>query len=513
VVGEATFAGKKPYRLETAFSASALREGTNELSVENAGDTGVYSLVFLDRFEVSYPELGAMRGGVFEGVWGESGTVEVGGVTGPPVILRDCGLPGPGGSAIGDSSSPGGTEAPRNDNVRWVTGFETTERSVRFQAEAGHRYLVISPEGVLSPRVEWVSVSTLRESSNQADYLVIAPREFVGAAAPLLERRQGQGLSSRAVSFEEISSEFGHGQPSAEAIKAFLSYAYHSWQRPSPRYVLLLGDATYDPRHFLSTSWASPLPALFEKTSYLWTASDPALGAVNGEDSLPDLAIGRLPATSREQAEALVTKVLAWEDSGEGLGGNAVLVADTPDQGGAFEADVEDIRSTFLTERATTTLKVRELGSGTRPAILGAFDEGASVMSYVGHGGSAVWSSSNVLNSWDAPSLLAQSRQPVLLTLNCLNGYFVAPNFDSLSEALLKAEGRGVVAAVSPSGLSLDGPAHQYHRALMAEITSGRHERLGDAILAAQAAYAETGLMPELLAVYQLLGDPAMRVR
>ena len=134
-------------------------------------------------------------------------------------------------------------------------------------------------------------------------------------------------------------------------------------------------------------------------------------------------------------------------------------------------------------------------------------------MSYVGHGGPAVWASENVLNSWDAPSLLGQSRQPVLLTLNCLNGYFVAPNLDALPEALLKAEGRGVVAALSPSGLSLDGPAHQYHRAVVAELTRGTHATLGDAILAAQSAYAETGLMPELLSVYHLLGDPTMRIR
>jgi hypothetical protein len=97
--------------------------------------------------------------------------------------------------------------------------------------------------------------------------------------------------------------------------------------------------------------------------------------------------------------------------------------------------------------------------------------------------------------------------------MNCLNGYFVASNFDALPEALLKAEGRGVVAAVSPSGLSLDGPAHQYHRAVMAELVSGTHERLGDAILAAQTAYAQAGLMPELLTVYHLLGDPAMRIQ
>jgi hypothetical protein len=148
-----------------------------------------------------------------------------------------------------------------------------------------------------------------------------------------------------------------------------------------------------------------------------------------------------------------------------------------------------------------------------RPSILDAFNEGASLMSYVGHGGAAVWASENVLNSWDVSSLLPQSQQPLLLTLNCLNGYFLAPSFNSISEAFLKAAGRGSVAGFSPSGLSLDEPAHLYHRAVMGELTSGRHQRLGDALLAAQQAYAETGAMPELLTIYHLLGDPAMRIR
>ncbi|MGD8898079.1 MAG: hypothetical protein PVJ73_18765, partial [Acidobacteriota bacterium] len=61
--------------------------------------------------------------------------------------------------------------------------------------------------------------------------------------------------------------------------------------------------------------------------------------------------------------------------------------------------------------------------------------------------------------------------------------------------------------------LSLDGPAHRFHRALMAELVEGGHERLGDAVLAAQAAYAETGLMPELLAIYHLFADPGMTIQ
>jgi hypothetical protein len=357
------------------------------------------------------------------------------------------------------------------------------------------------------------SGSELRSVENEAEYVLIAPRSFLGAAEPLLSRRASQGLTVKAVSLEEIGEVFGHGRPSGEAIRSFVSYAYHHWRGSSAQYVVLLGDATYDPQRFVGTSWASPLPALWGKTSYLWTAMDPALGAVNGEDPLPDVAVGRIPATTLEQAESLVGKLLAWEESGQGLAGEAAFVADNPDFGGDFEEDVEDIRASFLGGRETEVLKVRELGAATRPAIQEALDTGLSLLSYVGHGGSAVWANENVWNSGDAENLLAQSRQPVLLTLNCLNGYFVATNFESLSESLLKAEGRGAVAAFSPSAASVDGPAHQYHRAVVQELLSGTHERLGDAILAAQIAYAQTGLMPELLSVYHLFGDPAMKIR
>jgi hypothetical protein len=89
----------------------------------------------------------------------------------------------------------------------------------------------------------------------------------------------------------------------------------------------------------------------------------------------------------------------------------------------------------------------------------------------------------------------------------------VAPSYDSLAEAFVKAQGRGTIGAFSPSGLSVEGPAHLFHRALMEEITQGGHARLGDAVLAAQATYAETGLMPELLDIYHLLADPAMKIR
>ena len=60
---------------------------------------------------------------------------------------------------------------------------------------------------------------------------------------------------------------------------------------------------------------------------------------------------------------------------------------------------------------------------------------------------------------------------------------------------------------------SLDAPRTGVHKAVLSEVLSGRHQRLGDAVLAAQAAYAQSGAFPELLRIYHLFGDPALRLR
>ncbi len=134
-------------------------------------------------------------------------------------------------------------------------------------------------------------------------------------------------------------------------------------------------------------------------------------------------------------------------------------------------------------------------------------------MSYLGHGGIHLWADENIFNTAAVDELVGQPSQPLLLTMNCLNGYFHFPFFDSLSEALVKAEGKGAIAAFSPSGLSLHGAAQRYHEALLHELLHGGHERLGDAVLAAQTAYIETGALPDLITIYHLLGDPALLSR
>jgi len=488
VLGEDTWDGRLPKTLDLDVPPGVLQEGVNSLEIENVGDTpAAYSMVFLNRFTVSYPRRLLAAGRKLEGRFEGTGQAEVSGLSPTSVLLDTTGVP------------------------KWLRGATASATGLRFPVEKGRSYLATS--GFLHPDVHLVQPSRLQNPTNRADYLLLAPQAFLAAAQPLLHRREGEGLVTKAVSLEEVYEQFGHGEVSPEAIKEFLEYAYQSWSRPSVRYVLLLGDASYDPKDYLKTGVKNWVPGYPVKTSYLWTVSDPGYASVNGEDLVPDVAIGRLPASSVAEAQTLVQKILAFEDGGGDFSGSAVLVADNADLAGDFEADADEIASTVLAGRRPRKIYYSQEGANTRAAIEDAFDEGASLMSYVGHGGTVVWASENIFNYEDVKTLHLQSRQPFLMTMNCLNGFFHFPPLNSLSEELLKAEGKGVIGAFSPSGLSVDEAAQLYHKALLEEIVSGRHERLGDAILAAQEDYAQTGAFPELLSIYHLFGDPALKIR
>jgi len=464
-----------------------LLEGENTLEIENVGDTGAaYSQVMLSRFQLSYPRRTVVQDGALEGVF-DAGTAQISGLTGNAFVLDTT------------------------DSPLWLKNLELGDGTVRFQAEENHRYLVADSTGLLAPEIREplpLQLSTMRSG---ADYLVIAPQDFLEAAWPLLERRASQGLSSFGVSTEQIFSEFGHGETRPQAIRDFLEHAYQNWAIP-PRYVLLLGDATFDFKDYLEWGVQNQVPPFPLKTPYIWTASDPAYALVNGDDVLPDLALGRLPAANLDEARAMVDKVLAYENGGFTLDGPAVLIADQSDAGGDFQGHADELAQTLLHGHDVTSIYLAELGTGaTHNAILQAFDDGASIMSFIGHGGMQLWNH-NIFRVDDVGSLAPQPQQPILFTMNCLNGYFQFPRFDSLAESLLKAPDKGVIAAFSPSGLSLDGPAHLYHRLLLAEVLSGQHPTLGDAILAAQAKYVDAGGYLELLKIYTLFGDPALRL-
>jgi hypothetical protein len=489
VVGEASWDGQTPHRLEARVPPGVLAEGENHLSVENVGDAGAsHSLVFLDRFELRFARQPAAGAGRFEGWWSEPGAARIDGLPLDAVLLDTT-----------------------DGDPRWLVNARREAAGTRLRVEPGRRILAAGRAAAWNPEVRLARVDPLTGLSSGSDYVVLGPRSLIAEAEPLLEQRRAQGLHPIAVAVEDVYDQFGFGEARPGAVRGFLEHAFHRWRR-APRYVLLLGDASYDFKDNLRTGAANHVPPYMIRDAYLRTVSDPAYAAVNGEDALPDLAIGRLPARSAEEARALIAKVLEWERASLDLSGRAVLVADDADAAGDFEGDSEEA-ALLMADRDVERIYLSREGGSTRALVAAAFDAGASLMSYLGHGGVAVWASENVWNNWDAAGLAPQPEQPVLLAMDCLNGYFHNPSLNALAEELLKAEGRGVIAAVAPSSLSVHWAAKLYHQALVRELASGRHERLGDAILAAQAAYLESGARPDLLRTYQLLADPGLRIR
>ena len=334
-----------------ARSPEILVEGVNHLELESVGTNAEYSMVMLNRFAVEYPRAPA---GELEGRFLESGTVAL---------------------------SPSMRVLDTTDQPSWVSGS-----AAGFNARAHRSYLATT--NVHRPVVRTPRAARLRKRL-RADYVLLAPEAFLGAAAPLLQLRQSQGLKVKVVAIEDVYSEFGFGEPTPDAVKDFLSYAYHEWKRPSPRYVVLVGDATYDFKDYLQTGVTNQVPPLMVKTSYLWTASDPSYAAVNGDDLLPDLSIGRLPAATVDELRTMVDKLVAYETGDASLDRSpVVLVADDPDRAGDFEADAERLASNVLAARSPDKVFLSELGTAeTRRAVTERFDNGAALVSYLGHGG------------------------------------------------------------------------------------------------------------------------------
>ena len=206
------------------------------------------------------------------------------------------------------------TPDPSEEATRGRRGRRYRRRRSHDERSVAKR-LVTTEQGLYAVRYEDV-MSGSRSVSARSLRLSRQGKAVAFHLEPNRPRFQpGSTLYFKSVAIEDVYAEFGFGETSPEALRDFLSYAYHKWRRPSLRYVVLLGDATYDFKDYLETGIANQVPPLIVKTTYMWTASDPGYAAVNGEDLLPDIALGRLAASTVGEAEEMVAKILGYERS------------------------------------------------------------------------------------------------------------------------------------------------------------------------------------------------------
>ncbi len=360
------------------------------------------------------------------------------------------------------------------------------------------RILAVSTAAFTTPAAITANApTTWANVNNRADLVILGSSDTLTGMEPLAAHRRSQGLTVAMVDIQDVYDEFSYGSKDPAAIRDFITTAAANWAQP-PKYVLLAGDGSYDPRNYLGFGQdIVPTKLLeigdFETAADGWFASDVEPDAV---------VIGRLPVVSAVDAEAASAKIIGYDTSGVAMN-DALFVADQA-VGANFQVINRSFAEALPPGVASEQIAVGPLtGPEARVAVQARLNQGVPFVHYSGHGSIDLWNA-NLLTSDDAPGLANDDRLGFFSVMSCLNGMFHEPLLDGLGEALVKSPAGAIAvwAASSKQDTAEQRPMmHALHEALFSDpsVTT-----LGDAI-----GQALTVLTPDRRQGWVLIGDPS----
>jgi len=332
-------------------------------------------------------------------------------------------------------------------------------------------------------------------ASHDGELLIISHAAFIDALAPLVARRAQEGWTVQVADVQDIYDEQGFGDKSPAAIRAFIQRARAGWRVP-PRFVMLVGDATFDPRNFTGKGDLDFVPTRLIDSAAMETSSDDWF--VDDElDGVPEIAIGRLPVRTSAQADTIVGKLLAYA-------GRANL-----SRGGLFVTDADETDLDFSTASAAGEAKVSDImpvdrfqrgTSGTPDALLTKLGAGPFLVNYLGHGSVEVWD--GLLTTAQAGAL-TNDHASIYVIMNCLNGFFHDLYTTSVAESLITAPQGGAVAVWATSSLAEYAPQPAFDQEFLMRLS---RTSLGEAAVAAKSRITDL----DTRRTWMLFGDPTL---
>ena len=124
------------------------------------------------------------------------------------------------------------------------------------------------------------------------------------------------------------------------------------------------------------------------------------------------------------------------------------------------------------------------------------------------------WASERLLTVAEVAGLNNGSRLPVIMSFNCLDGWFVdpKPSFQALAEVQQRHPGGGAIAAIAPTGEGITSDQQAFRRILMTVMFKENVREIGKALDLAKRRYADQGGARYLIETMTLFGDPALRL-
>jgi hypothetical protein len=491
--------------------APATLAGSNTLTITLPGITGVtVEGMWLDAFQVRYP-IGSASVGATATFNGQ-----------PARSAYSLNMSATSGLKAYDVTDP--------NTPQILAGYTITGSTLKLADPVGlgdRRYTVAANSGIIllqpgKARLAGAPISSA-PGFNGAQYVIITHSSFTSALLPFVSFRQNQGLSVVMEDVQAIYDQYSAGRMDPEAIRSFLTNAYHNWPTP-PTFILLVGDGTSDPRMYYSTHPATFIPPYLADVD-AWmgeTAADNRYAAVDGADILPDLLLGRWTVNTLADVQAVVQKTMSYEQNPvQGTWSKRyTYVTDDADVAGDFPNDAESLINLYTPPGVTVEkfyypqgLPYNDpLAAQFRTNVLNSWNNGQALMVYIGHSSVHQWAAESIIHYNDVPNISNGGKMPVLLELTCFTTAFHTQSLQTLDEALFRRAGSAAVAVWGPSGLGISNGHVELAKGFLNELHSSSVSRIGDATLAGKLNLAATiSAYSDLLDTYNLLGDPYLK--
>jgi len=425
--------------------------------------------------------------------------------------------------------------------------------SFKVQTDSLREFVSISGTGFPTPTIIGPIQSQNLHALANADMIIIAPKQFYSAAADLKVFHESEGLTVHLVSPSEIYNEFSSGMRDATAIKQFLRMFYsrgNGVQGMVPKYCLLFGDGTYDNRDRMGHgNNLIPVFESYESLSITTTYATDDYYAILSDGSsmlntdLLNIAIGRLPVSTVEQANAMVQKIKNYtvqqsNDSDQATCSNGesasvlrdwrnlvTMISDDEDNNAYFtdieimagkvkvthpEINLYKIHSDAYGQESTA---VGERIEGAFQAIKQQVDKGSLLVNYIGHGGESGWAHEQILTVPTINDWSNYQRLPVFMTATCEFSRFDDHDRTSAGEYVILNPDGGGICLFTTTRLVYATPnewLNRYFYDTVFDKINDLPQRLGDIYKGTKNKFALNSADPNFRK-FALLGDPALK--
>lgn len=396
-----------------------------------------------------------------------------------------------------------------------------------------------SQTGVANQNLKGTIFNDNQGNFQDIDYIIICPSFLATQAEKLANfHRKHSNLNVKVVNLETIYPEFSSGKQDIGAIRNFVKYIYFNATSSDKRikYLNLFGDASYDFKKRVSIN-SNIVPIYHALNSFTIGESsfasddyfgmmDDNEGNIDNTQGELDIAVGRIIANTTLQADELVNKVIDYHDikSYGNWRNNFVVISDDSDKTSdrSLQTRINNMADNIVTEKPFFNIKkilldsyVQETSAGgarypkARQEIFNAFEKGALVFNYLGHGGEDGLSQERIWEKSDGQNLSNRYKYPLFITITCDFSRFDNPFRPTAGEYTYwnpKGGAISMITTIREIGQTTGENFNDVLARYLFSYGSNEYTSIGEALRLAKNDFA-----PRTDVVFYL-GDPALKL-